>query len=96
MVCPFENDGQQNHRLLTMNNYLEDLKRLEIDCILFNPLFQSHTHGYDTMDYKQVDVRLGTNEDLALVIDKLHQNGSKLFLMRYSIMSAADFLRFRM
>ena len=76
--CPFENDGQQNHRLLTMNNYLEDLKRLEIDCILFNPLFQSHTHGYDTMDYKQVDVRLGTNEDLALVIDKLHQNGIKV------------------
>lgn len=78
--CPFENDGQLHHRLLTAENYMQDLKQLGIDCVLFNPLFQSHTHGYDTMDYKQVDVRLGTNEDLTSVIDQLHRNGIRVIL----------------
>lgn len=78
--CPFENDGQLHHRLLKVENYIQDLKHLGIDCVLFNPLFQSHTHGYDTIDYKQVDVRLGTNEDLASVIDQLHRNGIRVIL----------------
>ena len=78
--CPFENDGQLHHRLLTAENYMQDLKQLGIDCVLFNPLFQSHTHGYDTIDYKQVDVRLGTNEDLTSVIDQLHRNGIRVIL----------------
>ena len=78
--CPFENDGQLHHRLLTAENYMQDLKQLGIDCVLFNPLFQSHTHGYDTIDYKQVDIRLGTNEDLTSVIDQLHRNGIRVIL----------------
>lgn len=70
--APFENDGVLEHRLQRIYAYIPKLEELGIDCILFNPLFQSHTHGYDTIDYKNVDVRLGDNEDLIEVMDTLH------------------------
>ena len=78
--APFENDGVLEHRLLKMKDYIPGLVDLGIDCILFNPLFQSHTHGYDTIDYKTVDVRLGDNEDLQTMIDLLHDHKIRVIL----------------
>lgn len=76
--APFQNDGQLEHRILKIKNWISDLKKLDIDCVLFNPLFQSISHGYDTTDYLTVDVRLGTNEDLVEVINLLHENHIKV------------------
>ena len=73
--APFENDGKLQHRLLKMKKWIPQLKKLGVDAVLFNPLFQSVSHGYDTTDYFQVDVRLGTNEDLQEIAELLHKNG---------------------
>lgn len=78
--CPFENDGHLEHRILRLKNWIDDLKKLEIDCILLNPIFESHTHGYDTIDYKKIDVRLGNNEDFAQVVQNLHEQGIRVLL----------------
>ena len=48
--------------------------------MLFNPLFESDAHGYDTRDYTRVDCRLGTNEDFQKVCNALHQAGLKIML----------------
>ena len=53
--APFENDGHVEHRILKMKAWMDDLQSLGIDCVLFNPMVQSHTHGYDTIDYYQID-----------------------------------------
>lgn len=78
--CPFENDGNLEHRILKIENWITDLKELGIDCVLFNPLFESHSHGYDTIDYYRLDSRLGTNEDFVKVSDMLHANGIRVVL----------------
>jgi glycosidase len=78
--APFENDGKTESRILGLQEYVPSLKELGVDAILFNPLFESKTHGYDTTDYRKVDVRLGTNEDLKAMVDLLHENGIKVIV----------------
>ena len=76
--APFENDGKQEHRILKIKEFIPHLKKLGVNCILFNPLFESDTHGYNTKDYRKCDVRLGTNNDLKQVIDALHSEGFRV------------------
>ena len=78
--APFENDGKQEHRILRVLDWIPHLKRLGVTAVLFNPLFESDTHGYNTRDYRKVDVRLGTNEDFKRVCDALHGAGIRIFL----------------
>ena len=78
--APFENDGVLEHRLLKVKEWIPHMKKLGINAIYFSPLFESDTHGYNTRDYRKVDCRLGTNEDLKEVIDQLHENGIKVIL----------------
>lgn len=78
--CPFENDFKSESRILRIQEWIPHLKKLGVDCILLNPVFESHTHGYDTIDYKKIDCRLGSNEDFALVCQQLHDQGFRILL----------------
>ena len=78
--APFEKDGILVHRLLKVKEWIPHMKKLGINAIYFSPLFESDTHGYNTRDYRMVDKRLGTNEDLKEVMNALHQNGIKVIL----------------
>ncbi len=61
-------------------DWIPHLKKLGVTAVLFNPLFESDTHGYNTRDYRKVDVRLGTNEDFKKVCEALHEAGMKIYL----------------
>ena len=64
--APLQNDGSDQtgeHRILRVLDWVEHIKKLGATCVLFNPLFDSDAHGYDTRDYNHVDPRLGTKED---------------------------------
>ena len=76
--APFENDGLLEHRILRIKEFIPHLKKLGINCVLFNPLFESDTHGYNIRDYRKCDSRLGTNEDLKQVTDALHSEGFRV------------------
>jgi glycosidase len=76
--APLENDGVQEHRILRVLDWVEHIKELGADTVLFNPLFESDRHGYDTRDYNAVDCRLGTEEDLKEVCDALHAAGLRV------------------
>ncbi|WP_289220002.1 alpha-amylase family glycosyl hydrolase [Ileibacterium valens] len=76
--APFENDHQLTHRLNQFEAWIKPLKERGIGAILFNPLFESITHGYDTTDYRKVDSRLGDNEDLKKLVEKIHDNDMKV------------------
>ena len=78
--APLQNDGVPEHRLLRVLDWVDHIRELGATCVLFNPLFESDAHGYDTRDYQKVDVRLGTNEDLRLVCKALHDAGLKVML----------------
>ena len=75
--APFENDGDLEHRITKIADWIPHIKKLGANAIYFSPLFESDTHGYNTRDYKKIDVRLGDNEDFKNLCKDLHNNGIK-------------------
>ena len=78
--APFENDGVLEHRIEKVIDWIPHLVKLGTNAVYFSPVFESDTHGYNTRDYKKIDVRLGTNEDFIKVVEKLHAAGIKVVL----------------
>lgn len=78
--APFENDGILEHRILKVLEWIPHMVKLGVNAVYFSPLFESDTHGYNTRDYRRLDVRLGTNEDFKKVCVCLHENGIKVVL----------------
>lgn len=78
--APFENDGVLKHRILKVNDWIPHIKKLGANAIYFSPLFESDTHGYNTRDYRKLDVRLGTNDDFKEVCSNLHKEGIRVVL----------------
>jgi cyclomaltodextrinase len=81
--APLRNEGsgeaeQAKHRILRVIDWIPHLKKLNVSAVYFGPLFDSDAHGYDTRDYRRVDPRLGTNEDLKKVCAALHENGIRV------------------
>ena len=78
--APFENDGILTNRIQKVKDWIPHIKKLGANAIYFSPVFESDTHGYNTRDYKKIDVRLGTNEDFKEICDSLHDEGIKVIL----------------
>lgn len=78
--APKKNDGILCHRILKVEQWIPHFRKLGITAVLFNPVFESDKHGYDTRDYARIDTRLGTNEDFKHVCDALHDAGIGVIL----------------
>lgn len=78
--APQHNDGIQTHRIRKVLNWIGHLKKLGVGGVYFGPVFESDEHGYDTRDYRKIDVRLGTQEDFRDVADALHEAGIRVVL----------------
>ncbi|GAA3635797.1 alpha-amylase family protein [Microlunatus ginsengisoli] len=68
------------HRLDAITERLSYTIELGANGVLLGPIFESETHGYDTVDYFAVDRRLGTAEDLADLIRAAHDRGLRVLL----------------
>lgn len=71
---------QPVNRLAKIRKYYPHFKKLNINAIYFGPIFESCTHGYDTIDYCQIDRRLGTNQLFKEIVQELHQQGIKVIV----------------
>ena len=78
--APMENDGVTVSRIRRVLDWGDHLEKLGVGAVVFNPVFQSDRHGYDTRDFLTVDCRLGTNQDFKDVCDDLHRRGIKVVL----------------
>ena len=78
--APFENDGVLTPRIRKVIDWIPHIKNLGANAIYFSPVFESDTHGYNTRDFRKIDVRLGTNEDFTDVCQALHKEGIKVVL----------------
>lgn len=77
--APKQNDyGEPQHRLVRLVPWLDHLQRLGVTALYIGPLFQSVGHGYETCDYRQVDSRLGTNDDLRDLVAAAHERGIRV------------------
>ncbi len=78
--APFENDGELTPRIRKVEEWIPHIQKVGADAVYFCPLLESDTHGYNTRDYRKLDVRLGTNEDFAAVCKSLHRAGIRVVL----------------
>ena len=82
-------------RLDKISEWTGYFRNLGINTLYLGPLFESNTHGYDTVDYQKVDRRLGTNNSLKLLIDKLHQENIRVVLDGVFNHTGCDFFAFK-
>ena len=76
-----ENDfGETRHRLHKIKNEIPKIKELGVKAVLFNPLFESERHGYDTVDFFKIDRRLGTNDEFKELVAEFHKAGIRVIL----------------
>ncbi len=68
------------HRLNKLLDWLPHIKEIGCDAIYIGPLFESVAHGYETIDYKKLDSRLGDNDDLKNFVKVCHESGIKVIV----------------
>ena len=79
--APTENPyGEPVHRLRDVFPWIDHVKEIGCSAIYIGPLFESVGHGYETTDYKKLDGRLGTNDDLREFVMLAHEKGIRVIL----------------
>jgi cyclomaltodextrinase len=80
--APSDNDfhARPISRLNALSDWFEPMTLIGANAVLLGPVFESGTHGYDTVDYFQIDRRLGTNEDFLQWCSEAHQRGFHIIL----------------
>lgn len=68
------------HRLNKLLDWLPHIKAIGCDAIYIGPLFESVAHGYETIDYKKLDSRLGDNNDFINFVKACHEIGIKVIV----------------
>ena len=94
--APKTNDyGEPVHRLNTLVPWVEHIKETGFNALYIGPLFESVGHGYETTDYKKLDSRLGTNEDLKAFVKECHGQGIRVIFDGVFNHTGRDFFAFK-
>ena len=82
-------------RLNTLLPWIDHIKEIGCTALYIGPLFESVGHGYETTDYKKLDSRLGTNEDLKNFVAVCHEKGIKIIFDGVFNHTGRDFFAFK-
>ena len=94
--APKQNDyGEPAHRLNTLIPWVDHIKEIGGTALYIGPLFESVGHGYETTDYKKLDSRLGTNEDLKAFVAYCHEQGMRVIFDGVFNHTGRDFFAFK-
>ena len=75
--------------------WISHIKSIGCNALYIGPLFESVGHGYETTDYKKLDSRLGTNEDLTNFVAECHAQGIRVILDGVFNHTGRDFFAFQ-
>lgn len=87
--------GEPVHRLNTLLPWITHIREIGCNALYIGPLFESVGHGYETTDYKKLDGRLGTNEDLTAFVAECHRQGIRVILDGVFNHTGRDFFAFQ-
>lgn len=68
------------HRLGRLVNWLDYLIELGANGLLLAPVFDSTSHGYDTLDHYRIDARLGDDADFDALVAEARARGIRILL----------------
>jgi glycosidase len=81
--------------LRSLKKHIPRLLSLGINALYIGPLFESSSHGYDTVDYYHVERRLGNNQDLKELVHVFHDSGIFVILDAVFNHTGRDFFAFK-
>ena len=87
--------GEPVHRLNKLLPWISHIREIGCNAIYIGPLFEAVGHGYETTDYKKLDSRLGTNEDLTNFVAECHKNGIRVIFDGVFNHTGRDFFAFK-
>jgi len=95
--APHRNDftSPPVHRLDKVMDWLDHITGLGLNALYLGPLFESTSHGYDTVDYYHVDRRLGCDKTLANLVRVCHERGMRVILDGVFNHAGRDFWAFQ-
>jgi glycosidase len=68
------------HRLSRLDGWLDHLVGLGANVLLLNPIFDSVSHGYDTLEHRRLDPRLGDEADFDALVAACRERGIRVVL----------------
>jgi cyclomaltodextrinase len=68
------------HRLGEIVPWLDDVRDLGANGLALGPIFDSETHGYDTIDHLSIDPRLGDDHDFEQLVAACRDRGIRVLL----------------
>ena len=83
------------HRLNELLPWIGHIRALGCNALYIGPLFESVGHGYETTDYRKLDSRLGTNDDLVRFVAECHDQGIKVVFDAVFNHVGRDFFAFK-
>ena len=72
--------GEVTHELGRIAGWLDDLLELGCNGLLLGPIFDSASHGYDTVDHLRIDPRLGDDADADALFSACRERGIRVLL----------------
>lgn len=95
--CQAQNDFScpAGHCFEKLAEELPRIKSLGVNALYIGPVFESTSHGYDTVDYYHIDRRLGNNDSFRLFCEKCHEAGIKIVLDAVFNHTGRDFFAFK-
>ena len=80
--APAQNDfsSPSTGHLQALKPWIDHMRELGCTALYLGPVFESSTHGYDTVSYSHVDRRLGSNDDLRELVAYAHERGIRVIL----------------
>lgn len=72
--------GGQTRSLRDLIGWLDHLIHLGLNGLALGPVFTSSSHGYDTLDFEEIDPRLGTRADFDALVEACHERGIRVLL----------------
>ena len=68
------------NRITALKDWLPHISGLGANTLYLGPVFESVSHGYDTVDYFTIDRRLGTNKDFKDFCEAARGSGFRIIL----------------
>jgi len=89
------NEGDPVPRLGALSGWLDHIAGLGATAVFLGPVFESESHGYNTIDYFTVDRRLGTLDDLRRFVQHAHLRNMRVILDGVFNHTGREFFAFR-
>ena len=91
----YNNVSEPASRFQELDRWIPHIHSLGCSAVYIGPLFQSSSHGYDTKDYKNIDLRLGDNNDFCSFVSHCHREGIRVVVDGVFNHTGREFFAFR-